>query len=349
MARPLPPIQQQELPAQTVPRRAVLLLPLSGPHAELGNQLMMAVQLAVQDLAPENFVVAPADTARGAAAALQQAMTQQTDVIIGPLFSADVAATKTIAANAGIPMLALSNDQSQADANTYLMGAAPGEQIERVVRHAEAQGLRRFVAVLPENAYGQAVKHTLNDMVQSPSQLVQVYMYDTAVPNVAAITSALAANPNAYDAVVLPDGEPRASTFANAFVQGGALENANGPVRLLGSALWEGVGDTGALAGGWYAAQDANSRQQFTNRYLRTFGVAPPKVADLAYDATALAAVLASRNWPYATETLTQSQGFAGMGGIFRLHGNGMTQRALAVQEVGASGRKVIEQAPNRF
>jgi hypothetical protein len=131
--------------------------------------------------------------------------------------------------------------------------------------------------------------------------------------------------------------------------QAGALENKNGEVQILGSALWDDTADASTLSGGWFAAQDPASRQQFTNRFMRTFGGSAPAVASLAYDATALAAVLASRNWPYTKDMLTQGQGFAGMGGIFRLQNNGLVQRALAIQEINASGRRIIDPAPARF
>lgn len=347
--RPIPQVQQVPVQAQTAPRRAVLLLPLSGPHAELGNQLMMAVQLAVQDLAPDNFVVAPFDTASGAAPALQRALAQQTDVIIGPLFSADVAATKGIAAQANVPMLALSNDQSQADGNTYLMGSGPAEQIQRVIDYAVHEGHTRIVAVLPDGAYGNAVRAALPNIINPPAMLVQSYSYNPQQVDAGAIATALMQNTNAYDAVLLPDGDPRASQIATVLRQAGALENSKGEVQLLGSATWEEATNAGALTGGWFAGQDPGPRQQFSNRYLRTFGAAPPQVANLAYDAAALAAVLASRNWPYTKDALTQGQGFAGMGGTFRLENNGLVHRALAVQEISASGRRIIDPAPNRF
>lgn len=348
--RPIPQAHPQAGVAGPVtPRRVALLLPLSGPHAELGNQLMMAVQMAVHDLAPDNLVVAPFDTAPNAAAALQKALAEQTDIVIGPLFSADVAATKGIAARANVPMLALSNDQAQADGNTYLMGSGPTEQIQRVVGYAVSKGRNRLVAILPDNAYGAVVRDALPSIMAPPAVLVQSFSYNVQNPNVAQIVAALLEDTNGYDAVLLPDADPRASALVNALRQAGALENNSGEVQVLGSALWEDVADAGILRGGWFAAQDPAPRQQFVSRYLRTFGAPPPAVANLAYDAAALAAVMASRNWPYSKEALTQGQGFAGMGGTFRLENNGLVHRALVVQEVNASGRRIIDPAPTRF
>ncbi|MDH3597303.1 MAG: penicillin-binding protein activator, partial [Rhodospirillales bacterium] len=81
----------------------------------------------------------------------------------------------------------------------------------------------------------------------------------------------------------------------------------------------------------------------------------PIRIASLAYDATALAAVL-TRN---ATETgrapdfsraaLTQASGFAGMDGIFRFLPNGEIQRGLAVLEMTKDGLVVLDPAPQSF
>lgn len=347
--------------ALTAPRRVVLLLPLSGPHAELGQHMVQAVQLAVQDLAPNNFMIVPADTAQGAANSLQQAMaaaeTQPADLVIGPLFSADVAATKTLASRAGVPMLAFSNDLTQADGNTFLMGSGPAEQMQRVLEFAARQNVLRVVALLPDNAYGQAINQLLPNLMNPPQSLVQVIKYQPQNINMAQVVARLQADVNSYDAVLLPDAPVRAGAIAAALRAAGVLQNERGAVRLLGSSQWDQGWDNSetpatalaALHGGWFAAPDPAARDQFSQRYLRSFGTAPPALASLAYDATALAAALASRNWPYSVEALTQSQGFAGMGGVFRLQRNGTVERALAIQELSPSGRRILEAAPARF
>ena len=68
--------------------------------------------------------------------------------------------------------------------------------------------------------------------------------------------------------------------------------------KLLGTMLWEDSrpGSEPALAGAWYAAPPQACHGDFDNRYAKAFGAKPPRLASLAYDATALAAVLARRS-----------------------------------------------------
>lgn len=332
-----PPQIQQPVP-QAAPRRAVLLLPLSGPHAQLGQQLLQAAQLAVQDLAPSHFTVQPYDTARGAAAQAQQALQTPADIIIGPLFSADVAAVKPVATAMNVPVLALSNDITNADNNTFLMGAWPGDQIQRVLGYAAQQGVRSVVAVLPDNAYGKVVQAAL------PAS-VPVITYTPQAPNIPAIMYELKNRAGQYDAVLLPDGGTRTAQIAAAMQQGGYLTNA----RLLGSTQWDQIGDTSPFTGGWYATTDKEAEAAFVRRYLAAFGEPPPALASFAYDATALAALIAARNWTYEINSLTQGQGFGGMAGVFRLQPGGMVQRALAIEEITPSGSRIVEAAPSRF
>ena len=81
------------------------------------------------------------------------------------------------------------------------------------------------------------------------------------------------------------------------------------------------------------------------------YGRRPPRLATLAYDAAALAAVLARNGGPAPFDplALTNPNGFAGMDGIFRLRPDGLVERGLSVMEITASGNRVIDPAPSSF
>jgi hypothetical protein len=109
--------------------------------------------------------------------------------------------------------------------------------------------------------------------------------------------------------------------------------------------------------GGWFAAPPPSGRTQFRKRYRETFATEPGELASLAYDATALAALLARRNAEngrppasaFTAEKLTQRNGFAGVDGVFRLTTDGTVQRLYAVLEMQRNDLKVIDQAPGQF
>ena len=77
----------------------------------------------------------------------------------------------------------------------------------------------------------------------------------------------------------------------------------------------------------------------------------PPRLSSLAYDATALAAVLARTGQQrtgqpaFDRAALSNPNGFAGIDGIFRFNGSGLVERGLAVLEIRQ--RRIIEVDPS--
>ena len=90
---PLSPPVLPPLASGTV--RAALLVPLSGRHADLGQSMLNAAQVALFDIADQRFELLPYDTGGtpdGAAAAAQFAVGDGVSVILGPLLAGSVQA-----------------------------------------------------------------------------------------------------------------------------------------------------------------------------------------------------------------------------------------------------------------
>jgi hypothetical protein len=151
------------------------------------------------------------------------------------------------------------------------------------------------------------------------------------------------------DALFLPEGGSDLALITTQLSSAG-IDSAK--IRILGTGLWDAF-DTGRVApfavGGWYAAPDPAVRQGFIMGYKSAYNEEPPRLATLAYDATALTAALAKRGSRFDRASLTNSNGFAGLDGIFRLKQNGEVERGLAVLEVTSLGSNVIDSAPPSF
>lgn len=343
-------------PAANIPGARVkvaILLPLTGKDAALGQAMLNAAQQAVFDIADSRFELMPRDTGTGesgAAAAARDAIASGAQLLIGPLFAVTIPAVHTIAQAASLNMLTLSTDVSRAAPDVFVMGFAPDAQVERVVRFAAAHGSRHFAALIPGNAYGSLVNEAFQDAVlHDGGTVVAVETYDPARHDSAAHIRSLAARRGQIDTLFLPEGGADLNLIAGQLTGAGFDNRA---VRLLGTGLWD-VPDlarqAGFLAGGWYAASDPAARRNFTAGYAKTYGREPPRLATLAYDATALAAVLAKRNMPYDADSLTNPNGFSGLDGIFRLTPDGFVERGLAVIEAAPAGPRTIDPAPKVF
>ena len=349
-----PPASTTPLPAADATTRVAILLPLSGPQAAIGQSLLNAAQLALYDVGDEKFSLLPHDTQgtpQGASAATQRALADGAQLFIGPVFAPEVEAIKPITRTRNTPVLALSNNENLTDNFTYVMGLSPLDKVGRVLQHAKRNNLTRIAAILPHNAYGDAVAEAVQEEVELQGlTLVKLTRYNQT-DNLAAITGSfmteLAAAGNAQ---ALLFGETGAS-LANLATQLQAHGYNPATIRPLGTALWEdgAAARLPALAGGWYAAPAGTQRRAFSARYTQTYGANAPAIAPLAYDSAALAAVLARSPAKFSQNRMTDPMGFNGVDGIFRLHPSGNVERGLAVFETGTSGNQLVDAAPLIF
>ncbi len=314
--------------------------------------MLNAAQQAVFDAAGSDFELQPHDTeaAGGAPEAAHAAIAAGAQIIIGPLFAGDVPAVRMVAQSGGLPVLPLSSDTSLAEHGIYVMGLAPQGQVERVVSYAASKGAHNFAAIIPTTPYGALVGQVYTDAVAHVGGVMVDYQtYDPALHAMADRAKDIATHKSDIDALFLPEEGGDLKIITDSLAASGWKDSH---AHLLGTGLWDAPNfakqDT-AVVGGWYAAPDPALRQTFVAAYLAAYGHNPPRLATLAYDATALAAVLAKHGARYDDAALTNPNGFAGLDGIFRLMPDGKVDRALAVNEMTADGAKVIDAAPTSF
>lgn len=358
---PVPAVQAEALPTAPLANAPVpatktkvaILLPLTGKNASLGQAMLNAAQLAVFDSADAKFELMPRDTGSDGAAsetAARDALASGAQLLIGPLFGANVPAVHAVAQTQNISMLTLSTDTSLAAPNVYVMGFAPAPQVERIVAYAALHGLHRFAALVPSNAYGVLVSAAFKESVaRHGGTVVAMESYDPAKHDSDAHIRKLSIYRDQIDALFLPEGGNDLIGIAGQLTVAGF---DNHRLRLLGTGLWD-TPDLGRqsafLISGWYAASDPMGRKNFMTTYKETYGTEPPRLATLAYDATALAAVLSKRGARFDVSDLTNPNGFAGLDGIFRLTPQGLVERGLAINEVTQDAPHVIDGAPSTF
>jgi ABC-type branched-subunit amino acid transport system substrate-binding protein len=314
--------------------------------------MLNAAQQAVFDAAGADFELQPRDTAAegGAEAAARAAIANGARLIIGPLFASEIPAVKLVAQINGLMILPLSTDTSLADRGVFVMGLAPGAQVERVVAYASSHGAHNFAALVPSTPYGSLVGEVFRKAVaRNGEKLIDVETFDPAAHGAADKIMALAAKREGIDALFLPESDSDLKSITDQLVAAGFTP---AHTHILGTGLWDvpKLGhDDPLLVGGWYAAPDPASRRTFAANYEAAYDQEPPRLATLAYDATALAAVLAKNGGRYDETALTNPNGFAGLDGIFRLTLWGGVERGMAVNEVTQDGARVVDPTPTSF
>jgi ABC-type branched-subunit amino acid transport system substrate-binding protein len=357
VAPPPPPVEEEAEPARQIGRlpadetrnRVAVLVPLSGPNGALGQSLLNAANLALLDTGGQRIRITGYDTARGAAAAANEALEDGNALILGPLLAEDVRAVAPIARSAGVPVLSFSNDITIAGEGVFVLGVTPRQSIDRVVAFAASRGMRRFGALVPTGTYGQRAGQAFTAAVEgAQGSLVGMESYSRTAAEMRAAAGRLNGHGRS-DAVLIADGASGAVQLVP------AVRAVSPPPRLLGTELWAtetNLAASPALRGGWFAAPTDANFGAFRNRYRARYNSAPFRLASMGYDAVLLAVRIAA-DWPvgrrFPARELTESTGFAGVDGAFRLRRDGTAERALEVREVGAAGTTVASPAPRGF
>ncbi len=368
-----------------------ILLPLSGPRGELGKAMLDAAQLAVFEVAGQNFVLLPYDTKgtpEGAEEAAARAMGRGAKLVLGPLLADSVEAVAAQTRISDISVVAFSNSRRVAGNGVYILGFAPDQQADAIVDYATAQGFTSFGVLAPSNDYGEVVVDALYKATERRGAVVtKTGYYDPSAADFSESARALTdydlrreellqqmaalegktdeiskralaklevldtVGDPPFDAVLLPDAGQNLRTLA-ALMNFYDVEQPT--VRFLGLRAWDGTPEVAAeraLQGAWFAAPPVEERKKFEVRFRAAFDYTPPRLASLAYDATALAALLAQspRATDFSTNALIDPNGFRGVDGIFRLAADGSVERAYAIHEVTIDGFRTIQPAADSF
>ena len=362
-------------------RAVALLAPVTGANAERGDALVKAAQLALdQPGSPPLDIRDTASTPEGAAAAAQAAIAAGDGMILGPLSAAETAAVAGPATAAAVPVLAFTNDATQARPGVWTLGITPVQQVRRMVASAAAQGKTRYAALLPQSDFGRAMGDALTQAAAASGGSADIHVHDDGNAAIAqamrevsdyasrrgpidarikaarerhdaqgrqeaADLSRQSPPPPPFDALLLADtGERLAwlSTFLSYY-------DVDAPaVRVMGPSLWASPAARAgaAISGAWYAAPDPAARAAFDQAYNAKYGMPAPGLADLAYDAASIARALAGTGG-YTVAALCRPDGFSGADGVLALQTDGTARRGLALFEVQRGGPTMVEPAPD--
>lgn len=337
--------------------RVGLILPLSGQHARLGRDMLDAALMAVADMADERLVLLPRDdegTPDGAQRAAASALEGGAALILGPLFSASVEPVASQARPLGVSVLSYSTDRTVAGNGVFVMGFLPGQQVDRVVGYAAEKGAKRVAVLAPATPYGRIVVDALRESAAKRGlALTQQRFYNPGedpAPTVRGLAQG-AAGGAGFDALLIAEGGERLQQVA-ALLPYYDIDPAQ--VHFLGTGLWEGainIRTETALFGAWFAAPSATGRAAFEKRFREIYGRDPARLVTMAYDSTALAAVLGRTEGgaDFSIERIEAANGFSGLDGIFRFRPDGLVERALAVFEVQRDGMHPVSPAAEMF
>ncbi len=317
------------------PVHVAVLVPLTGNAGAVGQRLLDAAMLALFDQQQSRLNLVPKDTLgtrEGAEAAARLAIAEGAEMIIGPLFGDHVEIVRAVAAPAGVPVLAFSNDSTAAGNGAHILGITPANEVQSVIGFALARGHSRIAAFLPDSVYGRRVHEALiNTMNASVGELVRVTYYPAGAEADDELLLQNAREFADYDLRQLaPEEEmaklaqPDDNISRAALKRLEVLDTLGDPpfdavllaepanrlptiapllafydvdpvvVRYLGLGGWfaDDLQSEPTLIGSWFPGPDPAFFASFAERFQAAFGTPADRVAMLGYDAVALAGTL---------------------------------------------------------
>lgn len=165
-----------------------VVLPLSGPLADFGEETLQGILLAAQvfEESGGSAVRVVVRDSRGRPEGAVEAVRElaedgEVSAILGPLAAAECEAAAAAAERARIPLLALTSREEIAASRPYVLRlrTLPREEVETLVEHAMDQGARRFAILYPNDAYGRGLRNLFWDAVERrQGAVVGVARYD---------------------------------------------------------------------------------------------------------------------------------------------------------------------------
>ena len=359
---------QPNIPAPSSDVVIGVLLPLSGAHAEVGTQLRDAALMALFDklnsLSSLEVVTNPRlvvkDTMGDARHTKEQTkilLQEGAKIILGPLLSDNVEAAKSVTKGTQVPIIAFSNNARVAGDNTYVFGFQSEEQVRRIADFATKQKIEHYAALAPQTTYGRMVVGQFSTIVKGRGYSLQPVNFFTEgevppAPVLNRIVNEAREWGDKRKGVFLPLTGQSLAAISTRLLTDDKMNP--GFIKLLGTGLWDEdeVLRIPAMQGAWFATSPTSNSRRFDQKFAKTYGKQPSRIASLAYDAVALLSTLAlspAQN-PFSPQSLQDPNGFSGpANGIFRFTPHGTVERALAVVEVSPYGFQTIDPAPVSF
>ncbi|MDG2404388.1 MAG: penicillin-binding protein activator [Paracoccaceae bacterium] len=342
---------------QPVP--VALLVPKSyAETASIAASLEQAAQMAIADLGDIRIDMRIYDTAgdpERAAQAAREAVQAGAKIILGPLLAENAKVVGEAVANSGVNVLSFSNNASVAGGNVFVLGPTFDNTAKRLVSYAASQGKTKAVVVHPKTIEGELGKIALENAAHNTTlNIVAVQAFEFsqqgAIDSVALIKD-IFLETNA-DTLFLTSNTARALPLLVQLLPESGIKPKQ--VQYIGLSRWDiprQILELPGVQNGWFASPSREVSASFVSRFTDGFGSPPHQLAGLSYDAIAAIGALVNTGQRNAlTKTaLTQTAGFQGVSGVFRLHNDGTNERALAIAKIENKKVVLIDPAPVSF
>ncbi|SET47002.1 penicillin-binding protein activator [Paracoccus homiensis] len=343
------------------PVQVALLVPggTGAPNVEwLARSLKNSARMAATDAQGATIDLRIYDTGADSAQAVAQANAAAdagAKIIIGPLYAEAANAVGNAIAPRNINVLSFSNNSEIAGGNVFILGNSFANVADRLVGYGVKQGKKNVYVVAENDVAGQIGGRAIETAIaRNGARLAGRSNHAVSVSGIDAVTPQItaAAASGKVDAIFMTANNQAVLPYLTEKLTAAGINSQVS--QFMGLTRWDEPASRISLAqlqNGWFAIPDQGLKQQFEARYRAAYGEEPHELAGLAYDGVAAVASLvrAGKRNAVTSTGLTQSSGFSGVNGVFRLRNDGTAQRALAVAAIRGNQVVILDPAPKGF
>ena len=357
--------------------RVAILLPLSGNAEQIGKSMLKAAELSMFNNKINNIVLMPYDTKGtryGAIDAINMAIREGIDIVLGPFFTETTKAILDIAEANNLIVISFSDNQAilnKKHPNLYLMGLTPKQEMYRMISYLiDYRHMYGFSAMFSNDMYGdlnskifkeimfrkdaRAVKtefYSKNDKVlqRKVNNLLNTHIYrddvykkyneDKAIAKVEGLSNEVEFTYTEQDkiyagALIIPDSGKELTQI------GSYVANYVGSHKplLVGTSKWlnNDLYNDKNFNNTLFASPNPATYALFDDMYYQVYQVYPLRVSSLAYDAvtSVIESYAKAQSKTNFKYALENYQGFDGINGKFRFLSDGLVERKLAIVRI---------------
>ncbi len=366
--------------------RVAILLPLSGQLKNIGESLLNSVQLSLFENNKKNIVLKVYNTEGttfGAVNAINRAIEEGIDVVIGPLFSTETKAIKDILSKNNLIAFSLSNDQELINTpNVFVTGSIPEQEIQTLIAYMTQSDFFNYVALMPNTTYGALMNKILRNTISNKDGLlIKSEYYDQNDKNLITKISALA---NFYEVpqtlyenyekkkleqkilgitedtelvikedekiypqcLFIAEGGKSAEQIANLLF---VVQKDSRHVQLVGTSKLDGddnITINPYLDNAIFIGANPEKYKAFSDSYLSFYRKKPIKIGSIVYDLVKIIDDLFIKDnseFVINKKAVLNPNGFDGIDGKFRFLPNGLVERRMYVLQLQNKEKVVID------
>ena len=139
-----------------------VLLPMNGPAKSVGNSIKTSIESAFLRKPVESINVSFYDLSGEKSRrdlVIKDALNNDPDIIIGPLFAEDVIALRD-AKPSDLPVISFTSDINALGNNVVTINLIPTQSIETIVRQMQTDGAKNMLVLAPDDNSGQLMAAT---------------------------------------------------------------------------------------------------------------------------------------------------------------------------------------------